>query len=54
VTRANGTANFVGSIYADGINVTGNVDLSSDTCFVSNVSPALLDVSSGKYRELDR
>jgi Tfp pilus assembly protein PilX len=54
VSRANGTADYIGSIYADTINLIGNVDISSDTCFVANVSPALLDVRSGSYRELDR
>jgi hypothetical protein len=51
---ANGTPDFVGTVYADTLNLSGNVDLSLDTCFLANVSPALLDVRSGAYREQDR
>lgn len=54
VFKANGTSNFIGTIYADTVNLTGTADLSLDTCFLSNVSPALLDFSLGAYRELDR
>jgi hypothetical protein len=54
VSRANGTANFIGTIYADTVNLVGNVDLSMDTCFLANSSPALLALTSGNYRELDR
>jgi hypothetical protein len=54
VTKANGTANFIGTIFADNINLVGNVDLSLDACFLANLSPALLVLSVGNYRELDR
>jgi hypothetical protein len=54
VTRANGTADFIGTIFADKVNLVGNVDLSMDTCFLANVSPALLSLTPGAYRELDR
>ncbi len=54
VTRANGTADFIGSIYADSINLVGNVDISLDGCFLANLSPSLLDVQMSKYRENDR
>ncbi len=54
VFKANGTSNFIGTIYADTVNLTGTADLSMDTCFLSNVSPALLDFNLGAYRELDR
>lgn len=54
VTRANGTAGFVGSIYADSINLVGTVDISLDGCFLANLSPSLLDVQMSKYREDDR
>jgi hypothetical protein len=54
VLKANGTSNFIGTIYADTVNLTGTADLSMDTCFLSNVSPALLDFNLGGYRELDR
>ena len=54
VFKANGTSNFIGTIYADTVNLTGTADLSMDTCFLANVSPALLDFTLGGYRELDR
>lgn len=54
VTKANGTASFIGTIYADTVNLTGTVDLSSDTCFLANASPALIDLDPTAYRELDR
>jgi hypothetical protein len=54
VTKANGTASFIGTIFADNINLVGNVDLSLDACFLANLSPALLVLNVGNYRELDR
>jgi hypothetical protein len=54
VFKANGTSSFIGTIYADTVNLTGTADLSMDTCFLANVSPALLDLSLSAYRELDR
>ncbi|HET7735829.1 MAG TPA: hypothetical protein VFK52_07640 [Nocardioidaceae bacterium] len=54
VFKANGTSQFIGTIYADTVNLTGTADLSLDECFLSNVSPALLSFSLRDYRELDR
>lgn len=54
VLRANGTANFLGTIYADTVNLVGNVDISLNRCFLDNTSPALLDVRVSSYRETDR
>lgn len=54
VFKANGTSEFVGTIYADTINLVGTTDASLDECFMDNPSPALLDFSLGSYRELDR
>lgn len=54
VFKANGTSNFIGTIYADTVNLTGTADLSMDTCFLANVSPALLELTVTKYREDDR
>ena len=50
VSRANGTADFIGTIFADTVNMVGNVDFSTDTCFLSNVSPALLGVTRAPTR----
>lgn len=54
VLRANGTASFLGTIYADTVNLVGNVDISLNKCFLDNASPALLDIRAGSYREADR
>jgi hypothetical protein len=54
VFKANGTSDFIGTIYADTVNLTGTANLSMDTCFLANVSPALLELSMSNYRELDR
>jgi hypothetical protein len=54
VFKANGTSDFTGTIYADTVNLTGTANLSMDKCFLANVSPALLDLRTGGYRELDR
>jgi hypothetical protein len=54
VQKASGTSNFIGTVYADSVNLVGITNLSLDACFLDNVSPALLDLSVGSYRELDR
>ena len=54
VVKANGTADFIGTIYADRVNLVGNFDASMDECFLANTSPALLDFRLGSYREDDR
>lgn len=54
VFKANGTSNFIGTIYADTVNLTGTANLSLDPCFLANVSPALLDLTLENYREEDR
>jgi Tfp pilus assembly protein PilX len=52
--KASGTADFIGSIYADSVDLTGNIDVSMDECFVNNLSPALLSLSTSNYVEVDR
>jgi hypothetical protein len=54
VVKANGTAEFIGTIYADKVNLVGTFDASMDKCFLANTSPALLDFRVGSYREDDR
>lgn len=54
VLRANGNSQFVGTVYANSINLVGNTDLSMDPCYIDNISPALLDFRLSKYQELDR
>ncbi|HUR74278.1 MAG TPA: hypothetical protein VMZ00_08375 [Sporichthya sp.] len=52
--KANGTANHIGMLYADTLDLTGNFQVSLDTCYVENPPPALFTVTPGTYRELDR
>lgn len=52
--KANGNSDFIGTIYADNVNLVGNANLSMDSCFLANISPALLDLSLSNYREDDR
>lgn len=54
VLKVNGTSNFIGTIYADSVDLTGNTNVSMDECFVNNLSPALLDLTTYNYVEHDR
>lgn len=54
VYKANGTADFIGTIYADNVNLVGDLNISLDQCFLANQSPALLDFSTSNYVEEDR
>lgn len=54
VFKANGTATFIGTLYANNIDLTGTADLYLDKCFLSNISPALFNVDVRNYREIDR
>jgi hypothetical protein len=52
--KSNGTANHVGLLYADTMDLTGNFNVSLDGCYLANMPPGLFDVTPGHYRELDR
>lgn len=54
VEKANGTANHVGMIYGDTLDLTGNFQVSLDSCYIENPPPSLFSVTPGTYRELDR
>jgi hypothetical protein len=54
VFKANGTAQFIGTLYADNIDLTGTADLWMDECFLDNMSPGLFQIDVSSYRELDR
>lgn len=54
VFKANGTSEFIGTMYADTVNLTGTANISLDTCFLANPSPGLLDIAIATYREDDR
>lgn len=52
--KSNGTADHIGMLYADTIDMTGDLGVSLDTCFIANPPPSLFDITTGTYRELDR
>jgi len=54
VIKANGTSDFIGTLYADSIDLTGTVDMYLDECFLENPSPGLFTMDVSSYRELDR
>lgn len=54
VLKANGSSDFIGTIYADNVNLVGTANLSMDGCFLANISPALLGLNLSNYREEDR
>ena len=54
VSKANGTATFTGSLYANNVDMTGTADMWMDQCFINNPPPALNTVTTYNYREVDR
>jgi hypothetical protein len=54
VDKGNGTPDFVGTIFANTVNLAGTIDLSLNACFLDNLSPSLYTAVVGDYRELDR
>lgn len=54
VDQGNGTPDFVGTIFANTVNLSGTIDLELNSCFLSNLSPSLYSVVVDDYRELDR
>lgn len=54
VVKANGTSDFIGTIYADTVNLAGTANISMDECFLANVSPGMMDFALTSYQEQDR
>jgi hypothetical protein len=54
ITKANGTSTFIGTLYGNNLDLTGTADIYMDKCFLSNTSPALTNVRTFNYREIDR
>ncbi|MCM0622376.1 hypothetical protein [Nocardioides bruguierae] len=54
VSKNNGTADLIGTLFADAVDLTGTANLSLDECFLANVSPSLLRQGVGRYLEVDR
>lgn len=54
VTKSNGTSTYIGTLYANNLDLTGTTDMHLDACFLANTSPALTTVRTFNYREVDR
>lgn len=54
VTKANGTGQLIGTLYADSIDMRGTADIYLDDCFLANLPGSLLNVTVSNYREIDR
>ncbi len=54
VSKANGTATFTGTLYANNVDLTGTADMWMDQCFMNNIPPALTSMETRNYREVDR
>lgn len=54
VDKGNGTPDFVGTMFANTVNLAGTIDISLNECFIDNLSPSLYSVVVDDYRELDR
>ena len=54
VTKANGTSNLIGTIYARSLDLTGTANINLDDCFLKNLPGQLLNVKATTFREVDR
>lgn len=54
VTKANGTANLIGTIYARSLDLTGTANMNLDGCFLANLPGQLLNVKATSFAEVDR
>lgn len=54
IFKANGTSKFTGTLYSNELDLTGTADMYMDECFLNRTSPALFNLDTFNYRELDR
>ncbi len=54
VTKANGTSNLIGTLFAKSIDLTGTANVNLDDCFLANLPGQLLNVKGKNFREVDR
>ena len=54
VTKANGTSQLIGTLYAKSIDLTGTANIDLDPCFLANLPGQLLNVKGENFREVDR
>lgn len=54
VTKANGTSDLIGTIYARSIDLTGTANIKLDDCFLQNLPGQLLNVKATNFLEVDR
>ncbi|GAC1323689.1 MAG: hypothetical protein NVSMB13_03970 [Mycobacteriales bacterium] len=53
-TKLNGTANLIGTVYANNIDETGTGNITMDGCFLANPPGNLLNITTTNFREVDR
>lgn len=53
VTKANGTGQLIGTIFADRVDIRGTADVYLDQCFLTNMT-SLWTMTLSEYREVDR
>ena len=54
VSKFNGNSQYIGTLYASNIDLKGGANVEMDECFKASLSPALFDVETSNYREVDR
>ncbi len=54
VTKANGTSELIGTIYARSLDLTGTANIKLDDCFLQNLPGQLLNVKATNFLEVDR
>jgi len=53
-TKLNGTANLIGTLYANNVDETGTGNITMDGCFIANPPGSLLNITTSNFREVDR
>jgi len=54
ILKANGTSEFIGTMYGDRADLTGTANISMDDCFLNNPAAGMIQLTQTSYRELDR
>lgn len=54
VDKGNGNPDYVGTLFANTLNLAGAFDFELNQCFLDNLSPSLFSVSVEDYQEIDR
>lgn len=54
VDKGNGNPDYVGTLFANTLNLAGAFDFELNQCFLDNLSPSLFSVTVEDYQEIDR